>query len=74
MWISTFEKNEFQSNIWFSVYLFKQIRMQTFVMIRDDIALCQSLVYMFQLVIYQSLSLPWAFIISASPVKKANLH
>ena len=40
-------------------------------MIRDNMTLPE---YLIELVKYQSLSLPWAFTISAPPVKETKLH
>ena len=42
-YLSVFEKNDFLTNIWFSVDLFHQIKMkflQTFIMIGDDTTMC----------------------------------
>ena len=76
MWITAFEKNEFLRNTWFSVHLSNQIRMQTFPEIFPDFydkIWCDSVsVYLINLVRYQSLSLPWAFTISAAPLKKTK--
>ena len=79
IWITSlftsFEKNEFLRNVWFSVHLLNQIGMQIFLEFsvnfyndwrwHDLVS-----VYLFHLVKYQSLPLSWTFTISAPPVTK----
>ena len=68
MWITAFKKNEFLRDIRFSVHLFNQIRMQTF------LEICAKFyndydsapVYLFQQVKYQSLTLTWGVTFNSS--------
>ena len=59
--------------------LFNQIKIQTLLEIslkfyRLEMPWLYVLVHLFQLVRYQSLSLPWAFTISVHPVKKTYIN